>query len=196
MKLKNSIHKTAIIDSNVKIGKNTKIWHWSHLCKNVLIGNNVTIGQNVFIGENVRIGSNVKIQNNVSIFEGVELENFVFCGPGVTFTNVLFPRSEFPVKNKSKEYTKTLVKKSVTIGANSTIICGNTINSYAFIGAGSVVTKDVESYSLVAGVPAKQKGWVSRSGSKLKFSSKLKEAKCKTTNDKYKLIKNKCVLIK
>ncbi len=196
MKLKNSIHKTAIIDSNVKIGKNTKIWHWSHLCKNVVIGSNATIGQNVFIGENVRIGSNVKIQNNVSIFEGVKLENFVFCGPGVTFTNVLFPRSEFPVKNKSKEYKKTLVKKSVTIGANSTIICGNTINSYAFIGAGSVVTKDVESYSLVAGVPAKHKGWVSRSGSKLEFSSKFREAKCKITNERYKLIKNKCVLIK
>tara|TARA_Y200000002_G_C22662713_1_gene656526 strand:- start:1336 stop:1926 length:591 start_codon:yes stop_codon:yes gene_type:complete len=196
MKLKNNIHKTAIIDSNVKIGKNTKIWHWSHLCKNVIIGTNVTIGQNVFIGENVTIGSNVKIQNNVSIFEGVQLENFVFCGPGVTFTNVLYPRSEFPVQNKIKEYEKTLVKKSVTIGANSTIICGNTINSYAFIGAGSVVTKDVKSYSLVAGVPAKHKGWVSRSGSKLKFSSKLRVAKCKTTTEKYKLIKNKCILIK
>ena len=196
MKLKNSIHETAVIDQNVKIGKNTKIWHWSHLSKNSVIGKNVTIGQNVFIGENVKIGSNVKIQNNVSIFEGVELEDFVFCGPGVTFTNVFLPRSEFPVKNKTKQYKKTVVKKFASIGANTTIICGNKINSYAFIGAGSVVTRDVKSYSLVMGVPAKHHGWISRSGSKLSFSKTTNVAKCDRTNEKYKLIKNKCILIK
>ena len=168
----------------------------SHISKNSIIGNNVTIGQNVFIGENVKIGSNVKIQNNVSIFEGAELENFVFCGPGVTFTNVFIPRSEFPVKNKKKEYKKTLVKKYASIGANSTIICGNTINSYAFVGAGSVVTKDVKSYSLVLGVPAKHQAWLSRSGSKLNFSYKLKVAKCKKSKEKYKLVNNRCILTK
>ncbi len=196
MKSKNSVHKTAIIDQNVKIGINTKVWHWTHVCKNVTIGNNVTIGQNVFIGENVKIGSNVKIQNNVSIFEGVELQDYVFCGPSVTFTNVQLPRSEFPIKNKQKFYKKTLVKKYVSIGANSTIICGVILNDFSFIGAGSVVTKNVNNYSLVMGVPAKHKGWVSRSGHKLKFSLNSNLAKCPQTLEKYKLLKDKCTLIK
>jgi len=196
MKLINKIHSTAIIDEKVKIGTGSKIWHWTHISKNCRIGKNTTIGQNVFIGENVRIGSNVKIQNNVSIFEGVELEDYVFCGPSVTFTNVLIPRAEFPIVDKKKQYKKTLIKKGVSIGANSTIVCGIKVNKYALIAAGSVVTKDVDSYSLVMGVPAKQKEWVARSGKKLNFSGLNKTAKCEKTKEKYKLIKNKCLLVK
>lgn len=195
MKLKNNIHRSAVIDKNVVIGLNTKVWHWSHVCKNSKIGKNSTIGQNVFIGENVKIGSNVKIQNNVSIFQGVKLEDYVFCGPSVTFTNILFPRSEFPVIKK-KRYKKTLVKKGSTIGANATIVCGITINNYSFIAAGAVVTKNVNSYSLVKGNPAKHVAWVSRAGIKLNFSKRKKIVKCSKSRESYKLIGNKCLLIK
>ena len=196
MKLKNKIHSSTIIDKNVKIAEGAKIWHWSHISKNCNIGKNISIGQNVFIGENINIGSNVKIQNNVSIFEGVELEDHVFCGPSVTFTNALFPRSEFPIKDKKKNYKRTLIKKGVSIGANSTILCGITIKKYAFVAAGSVVTKNVENYSLVMGNPARHVAWVSRAGSKLKFTNRNKVAKCEKTNEKYRLIKNKCILVK
>ena len=195
MKLKNNIHNSAVIDENVFIGLNSKVWHWSHVSKNSKIGKNSTIGQNVFIGENVKIGSNVKIQNNVSIFEGVKLEDYVFCGPSVTFTNVLFPRSEFPIFNK-KKYKKTLVEKGSTIGANATIVCGIIIKKYSFIAAGAVVTKNVNSYSLVKGNPAKHVAWVSRAGVKLNFGKNKKIVKCLKSRESYKLIRNKCILIK
>ena len=157
-------HPTAIIDKNCAVGKNTKIWHWSHISESSVIGENCIIGQNVFIGEGVKIGNNVKIQNNVSVFSGVEIENNVFCGPSVVFTNVKNPRSFLP---RNKEYESTLVKANASIGANSTIICGVNIGIYSFIGAGSVVTSDVKNYSLVVGNPAKHLSWVSKSGYKL-----------------------------
>ena len=157
-------HPTAIIDKNCVVGKSTKIWHWTHISESSIIGENCIIGQNVFIGEGVKIGNNVKIQNNVSVFSGVEIENNVFCGPSVVFTNVKNPRSFLP---RNKEYESTLVKANASIGANSTIICGVNIGIYSFIGAGSVVTSDVKNYSLVVGNPAKHLSWVSKSGYKL-----------------------------
>ncbi|MAI29118.1 MAG: N-acetyltransferase [Rickettsiales bacterium] len=175
------IHETSSISENVKIGNNTKIWHWSNILKNVVIGSNCTIGQNVFIGENVVIGNNVKIQNNVSIYDGVTLEDYVFCGPSCVFTNVKNPRSEFP----RNEYEKTLVKKNATIGANSTIVCGVNIGVYSLIGAGSVVTKNINDYSLVVGNPAKHKSWVSKSGFKLN-----KDFFCEYEKEYYLFLKN------
>ena len=162
-----SIHPTCIIDENVNVGVGSQIWSWTHVSKNVTIGTNCVLGQNVFIGENVNIGNNVKIQNNVSVYEGVELEDYVFCGPSIVFTNIKQPRSEFPQKGK-KFYEKTLIKKSVSIGANSTIICGITIGEYALIGAGAVVTKDIPPYSLVVGNPGKIVGAVDKKGNKIK----------------------------
>ena len=146
------LHSTSVKDDNVIIGKGTKIWHFSHISKNVQIGKNCVIGQNVFIGENVKIGNNVKIQNNVSVYSGVELEDFVFCGPSVVFTNVKFPRSSIDQKNN---FHNTRVCKGATLGANSTIICGLTIGKNAFVGAGSVVTKNVLPNTVVFGNPAK-----------------------------------------
>ena len=141
-------HKTSFIDDPVNIGEKTKIWHFSHIQAGAEIGKNCSIGQNVNIANNVKIGNYVKIQNNVSVYEGVELEDYVFCGPSMVFTNVKIPRSEFPQRG-SEHYFKTLVKKSASIGANSTIICGNTIGKYSLIGAGSVITKDVPDFAIV-----------------------------------------------
>tara|TARA_B100000959_G_scaffold270464_1_gene317424 strand:+ start:301 stop:882 length:582 start_codon:yes stop_codon:yes gene_type:complete len=162
-------HKSAIIDENVIIGNKTKIWHFSHIQSGVRIGHHCSLGQNVNIGENVLVGNHVKIQNNVSIYEGVELEDHVFCGPSMVFTNILLPRSEFPQKG-SDYFQKTLVKKSASIGANATIICGNTIGKYAMVGAGSVVTKDVPDFALIIGNPGKLIGWVDKKGHRLKFN--------------------------
>ncbi len=145
-------HSTSLIDKDVKIGKNTKIWHWCHISENVKVGKNCIIGQNVFIGKNVKIGNNVKIQNNVSIYEGLIISDDVFIGPSVVFTNVKNPRSFI---DRKKEFKKTFIKKGATIGANSTIICGVSIDSHSFIGAGSVVTKNVKKNTLVFGNPAK-----------------------------------------
>ena len=156
----------AIIDDNVFIGNNSKIWHFSHIQSNAKIGENCSLGQNVNISNNVVIGDNVKIQNNVSVFEGVELEDYVFCGPSMVFTNIKLPRSEFPQKG-TKYYSKTLVKKSASIGANATIICGVTIGEYAMIGSGAVVTKDVPSYALVVGNPGKVIGRVDKKGNRI-----------------------------
>ncbi len=149
-------HKTSLIDKNCKIGKETKIWHWSHISKNSKIGNNCTIGQNVFVGEKVIIGDRVKIQNNVSIYQGIKIENDVFCGPSVVFTNVKFPSST--KKTAKKNYEKTLVKKGAVLGANCTIVCGVIIGENSFIGAGSVVTKNVKKNTVVIGNPAYEIG--------------------------------------
>ena len=160
-------HKSSFVDDNVSIGEGTKIWHFCHIQSGATIGRNCSLGQNVNVANNVKIGNNVKIQNNVSVYEGVELEDYVFCGPSIVFTNIKQPRSEFPQKGK-KFYEKTLIKKSVSIGANSTIICGITIGEYALIGAGAVVTKDIPPYSLVVGNPGKIVGAVDKKGNKIK----------------------------
>ena len=146
------VHECSYVDEPCKIGKGTKIWHFSHVMKNSIVGENCNIGQNVVVSPNVILGNNVKIQNNVSVYEGVELEDYVFCGPSMVFTNIKVPRSEFPQRGK-EFYQKTLVKKSASIGANATIVCGITIGEYALIGSGSVVTKDIPPFSLVVGNP-------------------------------------------
>jgi len=176
------VHESAYIDEDVEIGSGTKIWHFSHILRNSKIGENCVIGQNVMIGPNVKIGNRVKIQNNVSVYEGVEIEDDVFCGPSMVFTNVINPRSFIERKN---EFKKTLVKKGATIGANATIVCGVTIGEYSFVAAGAVVTKDVPPYALVAGIPAKQIGWVCKCGVTLKFVGNL--AKCEQCGSEYKL---------
>tara|TARA_B100000073_G_scaffold122410_1_gene99700 strand:- start:1973 stop:2542 length:570 start_codon:yes stop_codon:yes gene_type:complete len=168
MKKNYFIHESSYVDENVSIGSNTKVWHFSHIQSNAIIGKNCSIGQNVNISNNVKIGNGVKIQNNVSIYEGVELEDYVFCGPSMVFTNILQPRSEFPQKG-GKFYNKTKVKKSASIGANATIVCGISIGRYSMIGAGSVVTKDVKDFSLVYGNPAKFISWIDKKGNKLEF---------------------------
>ena len=158
------IHDSSFRDENVEIGSGTKIWHFSHILKDCKIGNDCSFGQNVVVGQSVVIGNKVKIQNNVSVYEGVTLEDGVFCGPSCVFTNVNNPRSEIVRKN---EFRKTLVKRGATLGANCTIVCGVTIGAFAFIGAGAVISKDVPSYALMVGVPAKQVGWMSEYGEKL-----------------------------
>ena len=158
------VHKTAIIDKGAQIGEGSKIWHWVHVSAGAKIGKAVTIGQNVFIGNKVVIGDQCKIQNNVSVYDNVILEDGVFCGPSMVFTNVFNPRAFIDRKN---EYRNTLVKKGVTLGANSTVICGVTIDKYAFIGAGAVVSKDIPCYAIMTGVPAKQVGWMSEIGEKI-----------------------------
>ncbi|MCB6607640.1 acyltransferase [[Clostridium] symbiosum] len=156
------VHESSYVDDDVTIGKGTKIWHFSHVQKGAIIGENCVLGQNVNISNNVKIGDNVKIQNNVSVYEGVELEEGVFCGPSCVFTNDLTPRAEFP--KGAEMYKKTLVKKGASIGANATIVCGIVIGEYAMVAAGAVVTKDVPEYTLVAGVPAKIVGEVDEQG--------------------------------
>ena len=158
------IHESSYIDEDVDIGEGTKIWHFSHILSNTSIGKNCSFGQNVMVGPNVAIGDNVKIQNNVSVYDGVTIEDDVFCGPSCVFTNVNNPRSEIIRKD---EYLKTMVKKGASIGANATIVCGNTLGKYCFIAAGATITKDVPNFALMAGTPAKQIGWMSRFGGKL-----------------------------
>ena len=158
------IHKTAVLDENIILGKNISIWHFCHVMSDSKIGDNSVLGQNVMIGKSVIIGKGCKIQNNVSVYEGVELEDNVFCGPSCVFTNVINPRSFI---NRKKEYKKTLVKKGASIGANATIVCGVTIGSFSLIGAGAVITKDVKDFAIMAGNPAKKIGWVSTEGYKL-----------------------------
>ncbi len=162
------VHGSSHVDENVEIGEGTSIWHFSHVQSGARIGENCSIGQNVNIGNNVIIGNNVKIQNNVSVYEGVELEDYVFCGPSMVFTNITRPRSEFPQRG-SRFYVKTLVKKSASIGANATVLCGITVGEYAFVGAGAVVTKDVPAHSLVLGNPGDIVGWVDYEGKQLEF---------------------------
>jgi len=172
------VHQSSFVDEDVKIGKGTKIWHFSHIQSGAVIGEHCTLGQNVNVGNNVRIGNYVKIQNNVSVYEGVELEDYVFCGPSMVFTNILDPRCKYPQKG-SEFYIKTLVKKGASIGANATIVCGNTLGKHCFIGAGSVVTKDVPDFALIVGVPGKITGWVCECGRKLEFTEdNVKCSKC------------------
>ena len=173
------VHESSYVDENVIIGKGTKIWHFSHIQKGANIGENCSIGQNVNVANNVRIGNNVKIQNNVSVYEGVELEDYVFCGPSMVFTNVKDPRCKYPQRGGS-HYHKTLVREGASIGANATIVCGHTVGRHAFIAAGAVVASDVPDYALMLGVPARRKGWVCECGEQLKPS-----LVCKRCNRKY-----------
>lgn len=159
-------HESSYVDDNVKIGENTKIWHFSHVLSGTIIGNNCSFGQNCVVGPKVNIGNGVKVQNNISIYEGVEVEDDVFLGPSMVFTNVINPRS-FIIRKE--EFKITLLKKGCSIGANATVVCGNTIGKYALIGAGSVVNKDVKDFALMVGVPARQIGWVSIAGNRLNF---------------------------
>jgi len=178
------VHESSYVDEGVVIGDDTKIWHFSHIQKGAVIGKACSLGQNVNVSNNVRIGDHVKIQNNVSVYEGVELEDHVFCGPSMVFTNDLTPRSKYP---KGPEgYKKTLIKYGATIGANATIVCGNTIGEWAMIAAGSVVTKGVPPYALMAGIPARQIGWVCECGKPLK-----KSLNCSVCNREYLLEEGK-----
>lgn len=176
-------HPTAVIDEGCEIGEGTKIWHFSHIMPKCVIGENCNIGQNVVISPEVVLGKNVKVQNNVSIYTGVQCEDDVFLGPSMVFTNVTNPRSAI---NRRAQYSKTLVKKGASIGANATIVCGHDIGAFAFIGAGAVVTKDVPDYALVIGNPARQTGWMSEYGHKLKFNEK-NIAVCPESQQQYKL---------
>lgn len=182
------VHPTAIIDEGAEIGDRTRIWHWVHVCGGAKIGTNCSFGQNVFVGNHVVIGCNVKVQNNVSIYDDVILEDDVFCGPSMVFTNVNNPRSHISRKN---EYKQTIVKRGATIGANATILCGHTIGEYAFIGAGSIVTKDVLPYALVVGNPAQQIGWVCECGVRL---PKISKPVCPSCGKEYKTSQDHCCL--
>lgn len=179
-------HETTVIDEGCQIGEGTKIWHFSHIMPNCKIGSNCNIGQNVVVSPDVILGNNVKVQNNVSIYTGVICEDDVFLGPSMVFTNVINPRSAI---NRRGEYSKTIVKKGASIGANATIVCGNNIGEYAFIGAGAVVTKEVPPYALLVGNPAKQIGWISEYGHRLEFNTDGL-AECSESKEKYKLENN------
>lgn len=180
-----TVHPTAIIDPGAEIGEGSRIWHWAHVCGGAKIGKGVSLGQNVFVGNKVTIGDNCKIQNNVSVYDNVTLEEGVFCGPSMVFTNVYNPRS---LIERKSEYRNTLVKRGTTLGANCTIVCGVTIGDYAFIGAGSVVNKDVAPYALMVGVPARQIGWMSEYGEQIPLPLKGHgQYKCPYTSQHYKL---------
>jgi UDP-2-acetamido-3-amino-2,3-dideoxy-glucuronate N-acetyltransferase len=183
MKKEYSAHETAVIDKGCKIGNGTRIWHFSHIMAGAEIGENCNIGQNVVISPGVKLGKNVKVQNNVSIYTGVIVDDDVFLGPSMVFTNIINPRSEIIRRDN---YETTIVEKGASIGANSTIICGNIIGRYAFVGAGAVVTKDVKPYALVVGNPARQTGWMSEYGHKLIFDKKGFSV-CPESGDRYRL---------
>jgi len=178
------VHESSYIDDDVEIGKDTKIWHFSHIMGNARIGKNCTLGQNVLVAPNVEIGNNVKIQNNVSVYEGVILEDNVFCGPSCVFTNDLNPRAAYP-KGPSG-YIQTLVKRGASIGANATIVCGCTLGEHSFIGAGAVVTKDIPAYAVVYGNPARIRGWACECGAKLELVDR--QVRCPDCGREYRLI--------
>ena len=185
-----TVHPSAVIDSGAKIGDQTKIWHFSHICGGAKLGKHCSLGQNVFIGNDVEVGNNVKIQNNVSVYDAVTIEDDVFCGPSMVFTNVYNPRSAVTRKD---EYRKTLIKRGATLGANSTIICGNIVGEYAFVGAGALINKDVPNFALMVGVPVKHIGWMSRFGERLDLPLKGDaEALCPETKEKYILVNGVC----
>lgn len=186
------IHPTAIVDDGATIGPDSRVWHWTHICSQARIGSGCSFGQNVFVGNDVVIGNNCKVQNNVSIYDAVTLEDDVFCGPSMVFTNVHNPRAA--VQRKS-EYRRTTVQKGATLGANCTIVCGVTVGQYAFVGAGAVVTHDVRPYALMAGVPARQIGWMSQYGERLALSVEGDgEAICPHTGLRYVLRDGNCTV--
>ncbi|MBM9604070.1 acyltransferase [Desulfopila inferna] len=186
-------HKTAIIDKDCVIGNGTRIWHWTHISSGARIGNNCSLGQNVFVSGKARIGNNVRIQNNVSIYDCVIIGDDVFCGPSMVFTNIINPRAEI---SRRDQYMSTIVKQGATLGANCTIVCGNSIGEYAFIGAGSVVTGGVPPFALMAGNPAKHIGWMSRFGERLSLPlSGQGRDSCPHTGDVYILEKNSCSIL-
>lgn len=179
------IHPSAIVDEGAKIGDGSKIWHFVHVCGGACVGDGCSLGQNVFVGNDVIIGNNVKVQNNVSIYDAVTMEDDVFCGPSMVFTNVYNPRSAVTRKD---EYRKTVIRRGATLGANCTIVCGVTVGEYAFVAAGAVINRDVKPYALMAGVPARQIGWMSRHGERLDLPlTGCAEARCPATGDAYRL---------
>lgn len=189
--MKPSIHSSAIVDEGAVIGEDSRVWHFAHVCAGAKIGKGVSLGQNVFVGNKVSIGDYCKIQNNVSVYDNVTLEEGVFCGPSMVFTNVYNPRSLIERKN---EYRNTLVKRGSTLGANCTIVCGATVGEFAFVGAGAVVNRDIPAYALVVGVPAKQIGWMSEFGEQLKLPlTGNAEVRCSHTNDLYVLKDSKLI---
>jgi UDP-2-acetamido-3-amino-2,3-dideoxy-glucuronate N-acetyltransferase len=180
-----TIHPSAIVDDGAQIGEGTRIWHFVHVCAGARIGKCVSLGQNVFVGNKVTIGDKCKIQNNVSVYDNVILEEGVFCGPSMVFTNVYNPRS---LIERKSEYRDTLIKKGATLGANCTIVCGVTVGEYAFVGAGAVINKDIKPYALVVGVPARQIGWMSEFGEQLDLPLEGQaETICQQTNNRYVL---------
>jgi len=184
------IHSTAIVDDGAEVGENTRIWHFVHVCGKANIGSRCSLGQNVFVGNDVIIGDNVKIQNNVSVYDAVTLEDDVFCGPSMVFTNVFNPRSHVIRKH---EYKRTIVRKGASIGANATIVCGVELGSFSFIGAGAVVTKDVPAYALMTGVPAKHSGWMCECGTKLIINSF--KSQCDECGKQYEISDNSCARV-
>lgn len=188
-----TIHPSAIVDEGAQLGDGTRVWHFVHICSGAKIGQRCSFGQNVFVGNDVVIGDNVKVQNNVSVYDAVTLEDDVFCGPSMVFTNVYNPRSAVTRKN---QYRRTLIRKGSTLGANSTIVCGVTIGQYAFIGAGAVVNHDVPDYALMVGVPARQIGWMSQHGERLDLPlAGNGETTCAQTGQRYELRDGRCSLV-
>ncbi|MCG2584300.1 acyltransferase [Massilia sp. TS11] len=181
--MRDLIHPSAIVDDGAEIGTGTRIWHFSHVCAGARIGEACSLGQNVYVGQAVVIGNRVKVQNNVSLYDAVTLEDEVFCGPSMVFTNVHNPRAGWERKD---QYRPTLVRQGASIGANATIVCGVTIGRYAFIGAGAVVTRDVPDFALMAGVPARRIGWISRYGERLSFDREG-VARCRHTGERYRI---------
>jgi len=178
------VHPTAVVDEGATIGAGTKIWHFCHVMSGAVIGERCSLGQNVFVGGRARLGANVKVQNNVSIYDCVEIEDDVFCGPSMVFTNVMNPRAHV---SRKEEYRVTRVRRGATIGANATVVCGTTLGEYCFVGAGAVVTRDVPPYALVVGNPARRIGWMSAHGERLHFDSN-NEAVCPATGQRYRLV--------
>ena len=179
------VHGSAVVDEGARLGEGTKVWHFAHVCAGASVGPGCSLGQGVFVGNDVSIGRNVRIQNNVSVYDAVTLEDDVFCGPSMVFTNVINPRSAVPRKN---EYRRTLVRRGATLGANCTVVCGVTIGEYAFVGAGAVVTHDVPDFALVVGVPARHVGWMSRHGERLALPhAGSGTAACPATGERYVL---------
>lgn len=187
------IHPSAIVDEGARIGEDTRIWHWVHVCAGAIIGARCSLGQNVFVGNHVVIGDGVKVQNNVSVYDNVTIEDDVFCGPSMVFTNVYNPRAAVSRKD---EYRDTLIRRGVTLGANSTIVCGVTVGQYAFVGAGAVVNRDVPDFALMVGVPARRTGWMSRNGERLPVpEGGSGEVRCPATGERYWIDANGCRLI-